>query len=302
VTGWLAQHGAALRGAVGRLAAAPLATLLNILVIGVALSLPAGLYLALGELQALSRQLSGDPQVSLFFSLDASDADVAAVQRRLRAHPHAHRVRLIPRAEAFEELKRNAGLTEVLDSLPQNPLPDALVVTVEDNRPDWLEALRTEASGWPKVEHVQLDSDWARRLDAALRVGRTLALLLAGLLACALVAVTFNTIRLQILTRREEIEVSGLIGATKPFIRRPFLYFGALQGLAGGLVAWLAVAAGVWILNRDLSALAALYASSWRLQGPSPQSAAALLAFSSSLGWVGAWLSVSRHLRSAGRG
>ena len=99
---------------------------------------------------------------------------------------------------------------------------------------------------------MQLDSDWARRLHAALRVGRTLTLLLAALLACALVAVTFNTIRLQILTRREEIEVSSLIGATKPFIRRPFLYFGAIQGLAGGLTAWLVVAAAVWILNRDL--------------------------------------------------
>jgi cell division transport system permease protein len=302
VTGWLAQHGSALRDAQRRLAAAPLATLLNIIVIGVALSLPAGLYLALGQLQALSRQLSGDPQITLFFALDASDADVSTVQQRLRAHPHVDRVRLIPRGEAFEELKRNAGLADVLDSLPQNPLPDALVVTVQGNRPDWLESLRTEAGAWPRIDHVQLDSDWARRLDAGLRVGRTLALLLAALLACALVAVTFNTIRLQILTRREEIEVSGLIGATKPFIRRPFLYFGALQGLAGGLVAWLAVAAGVWILNRDLSALAALYGSSWRLQGLPLRDAAALLAFSSGLGWLGAWLSVSRHLRSPARG
>lgn len=301
MTGWLSQHGSALRDAVRRLASAPLATLLNILVIGAALSLPAGLYLGLGQLQALSRQLSGDPQVSLFFALDASDADVAAVRQRLRAHPHVDRVRFIPKAEAFEELKRNAGLVEVLDSLPENPLPDALVVTVRGNHPDRLENLRTEASGWAKVEHVQLDSDWARRLDAALQLGRTLTLLLATLLACALVAVTFNTIRLQILTRREEIEVSSLIGATKPFIRRPFLYFGALQGLSGGLVAWLAVATGAWILNRDLSALSALYASSWRLQGLASRDVAALLAFSSGLGWIGAWLSVSRHLRNPAR-
>jgi cell division transport system permease protein len=106
---------------------------------------------------------------------------------------------------------------------------------------------------------------------------------------------------LQILTRPVEIEVSREIGATKPFIRRPFLYFGALQGLAGGLVAWLAVAAGVWVLNRDLSALAALYASSWRLQALGLRDAAALLAFASTLGWVGAWLSVSRHLRAPPR-
>jgi cell division transport system permease protein len=302
VTGWFAQHAAALRDAVRRLAAGPLPTLLNVVVIGVALSLPVGLYLALSQLQEVSRQLSGDPQVSLFLALDASSSEVAEVQRRLRAHPHVDRVRFIPRAEALAELKRSAGLADVLDSLPRNPLPDAFVATVEGNRPEWLESLREEASGWPKVEHAQLDSDWARRLHAALRVGRTLTFLLAALLACALVAVTFNTIRLQILTRREEIEVSGLIGATNPFIRRPFLYFGAIQGLAGGLTAWLVVAAAVWILNRDLAVLANLYASAWRLRALSATDAATLLAFAASLGWLGAWLSVSRHLRSPSRG
>jgi cell division transport system permease protein len=302
VTGWFAQHAAALRDAVRRLAASPLPTLLNVVVIGVALSLPVGLYLALSQLQEVSRQLSGDPQVSLFLALDASSAEVADVQRRLRAHPHVDRVRFIPRAEALAELKRSAGLADVLDSLPHNPLPDAFVATVEANRPEWLESLRAQAGGWPKVEHAQLDSDWARRLYAALRVGRTLTFLLAALLACALVAVTFNTIRLQILTRREEIEVSGLIGATKPFIRRPFLYFGAIQGLAGGLAAWLVAVAAVWILNRDLAVLAGLYASAWRLRALSATDAAMLLAFAASLGWLGAWLSVSRHLRSPSRG
>ena len=149
---------------------------------------------------------------------------------------------------------------------------------------------------------MQLDSDWARRLYAALQVGRTLTLLLAVLLALALIAVTFNTIRLQILTRREEIEVSGLIGATKPFIRRPFLYFGAIQGVAGGLTAWLVVTLAVWILNRDVAVLAALYASGWRLRTLSTLDASSLLALSMALGWVGAWLSVSRHLRDPVRG
>jgi len=299
VTGWLAQHGAALRDSFRRLTASPLATLLNVLVIGVALSLPLGLYLGLSQLQGLSRQLSGDPQLSIFLALDAASTDVAQVERRLRANPRVARLRFIPRAEALDDLKRNAGLSDVLDSLQRNPLPDAFVVTIEDNRPEWLESLRDEVAGWPKVAHVQLDSDWARRLHAALRVGRTLTLLLGALLACALVAVTFNTIRLQILTRREEIEVSSLIGATNPFIRRPFLYFGAIQGLAGGVTAWLVVVIAVWILNRDLAGLAALYASTWRLAPLPATDAASLLAFSAGLGWLGAWLSVSRHLRTS---
>lgn len=298
MTGWLTQHAAALRDSLRRLTASPLATLLNVLVIGVALSLPLGLYLALSQLQGLSRQLSGDPQVSIFLALDASSAEVTEVQRRLRAHPRVAQVRFIPRAEALDDLKRNAGLSDILDNLQRNPLPDAFVATVADNRPEWLESLREEAAGWAKVAHVQLDSEWARRLHAALRVGRTLTFLLGALLACALVAVTFNTIRLQILTRREEIEVSRLIGATNPFIRRPFLYFGAIQGVAGGVTAWLVVAIAVWILNRDLAGLAALYASTWRLGPLPPADAAALLAFSAGLGWLGAWLSVSRHLRT----
>ena len=302
MTGWLAQHGAALRDAAKRLVTSPLATLLNVVVIGAALSLPAGLYLVLSQLQELSRQLSGDPQVSLFLALDATSANVGDVEQRLRGFGHVDRVRFIPRADAFEELKRTAGLGEVLDTLPRNPLPDAFIATVEGNRPEWLESLRAEASGWPKVEHVQLDSDWARRLYAALQVGRTLTLLLAVLLGLALVAVTFNTIRLQILTRREEIEVSGLIGATKPFIRRPFLYFGAIQGVLGGLTAWLVVSVAVVVLNRDLATLAALYASGWQLRTLSAPDLGVLLAISAILGWMGAWLSVSRHLRDPVRG
>jgi cell division transport system permease protein len=187
-------------------------------------------------------------------------------------------------------------MSDVLDNLKQNPLPDAFVVTTRGNRPETLERLRDEAKGWPKVAHVQLDSEWARKLDAALRFGRAAVAVLGFLLAAALVAITFNTIRLQILTRRDEIEVSKLIGATNPFIRRPFLWFGALQGFAGGVLAWIIVSLAVYLLNRDLTVLAALYSVSFRLAGLNLPDAASLLAWSALLGWLGAWLSVTRHL------
>lgn len=184
----------------------------------------------------------------------------------------------------------------MLDNLGRNPLPDAFVVTARSNDPATLEALHDEAQTWPKVEHVQLDAAWARRLDAALNISRMLVTVLAVLLAIALVAVTFNTIRLQILTRHDEIEVSKLIGATNAFIRRPFLYFGALQGLAGGGAAWLIVALAVLVLNVQLADLAGLYGSMFRLEWPDLRYTAVLLGFSAALGWLGAWLSVSRHL------
>ncbi len=293
---WLLLHLDTLRESLARLARQPLASALNALVIGIALSLPAGFYLGLNNLQTFSRQLSSDPQVSIFLRLDATPTEVATVQQRLQSSPDIGRVEFISRNEALARLKRSAGLADVLVNLGRNPLPDAFVVSARSNDPATLEALRGQARKWPMVEHVQLDSEWARRLDAALNVGQILVSLLAALLAVALVAVTFNTIRLQILTRRDEIEVSKLIGATNPFIRRPFLYFGALQGLAGGIAAWVIVGSAILVLNIQLENLTTLYGSAFTLEWPDLRDTTFLLVFASALGWLGAWLSVSSHL------
>jgi cell division transport system permease protein len=293
---WLFAQLDTLRESFQRLLRRPFAAILNIMVIGIALSLPTGLYLALDNLQSLSRQLSGDPQLSVFLALDASAEDVRSIENRLQALPEVGKWEYMPRDAALEKLKRSAGLADVLADIGQNPLPDAFVVTAKKNAPSTLESLRDQIAGWPKVEHVQLDAEWARRLNAALAVGRVLAGLLAGLLSVALIAVTFNTIRLQILTRREEIEVAKLIGATHSFIRRPFLYQGTIQGLAGGMTAWAIVSLGVLVLNAELAELASLYGTVFRLESLTPVQASELLAFSSGLGWLGSWLSVSRHL------
>ena len=293
---WLLVHLDTLRESLARLVRQPVASALNVIVIGIALSLPAGFYLGLNNLQTFSRQLSSDPQVSIFMAIDAGAAEVAAVEQRLKSSPEISRVEFISRDQALARLKRSAGLSDVLANLGRNPLPDAFVVTARGNDPATLEALHDQARQWPKVEHVQVDAEWARRLDAALNVGRMLVILLAVLLAVALVAVTFNTIRLQILTRRDEIEVSKLIGATNPFIRRPFLYFGALQGLAGGFAAWVIVASAVLVLNIQLADLTGLYGTLFKLEWPDLGYSTTLLVFSAALGWLGAWLSVSRHL------
>ncbi len=293
---WLWHQLDSLATTLARFGRAPIVTLLNVGVIGIALALPLGLYVALDNLRGVVRTLASDPQLSVFLALDAGQGDAGKIEARLKRHAAVREVRFVPRDQALKELKASTGLADVVDSLPSNPLPDAFVVQPRDAAPEALERLRDEVSGWPKVTHVQLDAAWARRLEAGLKVARLAVWLLATLFAFALVAVTFNTIRLQILTRREEIEVSKLIGATDSFIRRPFLYFGALQGLAGGLAAWAIIWVSLQLLNNGLTDLSRLYATRIELRHLGWEDSTSLLLFSAGLGWFGAWLSVDQHL------
>jgi cell division transport system permease protein len=273
-----------------------LAVFFNILVIGIAISLPAGMYALLQNAQGAIAQFSSTPQISVFLNLDTKAEEIDRLHKQLTQHPDIARVEFVARAEALEKLKRNTGLDDVIGSLNQNPLPDALIVYPKQNEAESLNTLRSELAKLTKVEHAQLDSDWAYKLEALLKLGRFAVAILASLLSLALVTITFNTIRLQILTQREEIEVSRLIGATNNFIRRPFLYFGALQGLLGGITAWLIVATELQLLNRPLASLSQLYASQFALHPPTIGDSLSLLLFSVYLGWLGAWLSVAQHL------
>ncbi len=293
---WLTQHIRVLLFTLRRMRATPLSSLLNILVIGIALSLPAGLYVLLQNVQSLAEQAVGKPQISVFLSMNASQDDIARIGKQLRQHEAIGEIEFVPRDQALEQLKQTTGLADVVGGMAQNPLPDAYIVYPKKPGAQILEALRDELQKWPKIEHVQLNSAWAHKLEALLKFGRLAVLILAVLLSFALVAVTFNTIRLQILTQRDEIEVSALIGATHAFIRRPFLYFGLLQGLLGGAMAWLIIAVSLTLLNSSLAGLAQLYASSFTLHPPSASDSFTLLLFSAHLGWLGAWLSVAQHL------
>ncbi|MDT3737661.1 MAG: permease-like cell division protein FtsX [Denitratisoma sp.] len=294
--GWLLHHRQAAAQALRRLAATPLNTLLGALVLGIALALPAGGEMMLANFQRLAQRIAATPQISVFMALDAGKKDVAEVESLLRKHPQTQKVRLVPREETLRRLKESEGLGEVIESLPRNPFPDAFVVVPSDEAPDALEAMRAEFVKYPRVEHVQLDSAWVKKLDAFLRLTRLTVTLLAAVLGVALVAVTFNTIRLQILTQGAEIEVSRLLGATDAFIRRPFYYFGALQGLAGGLVAWGAVLVATLLLRGPVADLADLYGVEFALHIlPLPDSVL-LFGLAALLGWAGAWLSLSRHL------
>jgi cell division transport system permease protein len=292
----LIQNLGVMRTALHRLFASPISGCLNILVIGIALSLPAGMYVLLQNAQSLVAQFSGSPQISLFLTMDATADDALQLRKSLEKNTSITHIEFISRADALETLKTGSGLNDVIAGLQSNPLPDAYVVTPGFSDAKSLDKLRNELQTIPMVQLAQLDSAWAYKLEAILEFARTAVVILASLLSLALIAITFNTIRLQILTQRDEILVAKLIGATDAFIRRPFLYFGALQGLLGGITAWLIIAISLLLLQPPLATLSQLYASHFALQPLTPGDSLSLLLFSVYLGWLGAWLSVARHL------
>jgi cell division transport system permease protein len=293
---WLRQHRQAIAAALGKLAAQKSAAVLNALVIGIALSLPAGGYALLASLRSITLGAALEPQLSVFLRADAKRPEADALGARLKSDPRLGEVRFVSREQALKEVQATEGLAEVVAALGRNPLPDAFVLRPKVPDSAALEALAAEVRTMPAVAHVQVDSAWARRLGALAAIARLAIALLAALLAFGLVAITFNTIRLQILTQRAEIEISKLIGATDAFIRRPFFYLGALQGLAGGLVALAILGASLAALNVGVAELASSYGSTFRLVFLEPGDALAVVLFSAALGWFGAFLSVSKYL------
>lgn len=300
MTAWLHHHGRSLAATLRRLARSPGATALNVLAIGVALALPLGAWVVLANTERLAGHLAGDPQLAVFMALDAARADAARVEAAVANAPGVRRHRYVPKDEALAGLKQADGAREVAATLGTNPLPDAVIVELVPGDAPAAERLATELRALPKVALVQLDALWLQRLDALLGLGTVAVALLAGLLAVGMVAVTFNTVRLEIVTQQAEIEVSRLIGATTSYIRRPFVWQGTVTGLAGGLMALALVAGGVQLLNDEVGRLAATYGSGFRLALPRVADLIACLAFAGALGWAGAYLSVSRYLRTIG--
>jgi len=292
---WLSQHRAALASAFRRLWSTPLNSLLSLLVIGIALTLPGFGYVLLDNLRDIGRNASGVQQISLFMQLDAGKKDVGEIESRLRAA--GGKWRFVPKEEALKRMQRSEGMAEIVASLPRNPLPDAFIVEPGNTEPEALEIMRKEIAGWPKVAHVQLDSAWVKRFDAFLKLGRLALWMLAGIFAAGLVAVTFNTIRLQVMAQAAEIEVARMIGATDVFIRRPFYYYGALQGALGGLLAAGLVIGALYLLAGPVGDLAALYGATFGLRPPGALEVGGLAAAGAVLGWLGAQLSVSLSLR-----
>lgn len=292
---WLRHQKVALRSALTRLAGQPFTSLLTALAMGVAISLPAGLYLALDNLGRLAGGLPAQPEISLFIADDASAAQKTALAARLRQADIAQ-ARHVDKDTALAELSAAQDLADVTAGLPGNPLPDAWIVQPRDASRAALTRLADELGALPGVAETHLDSEWAERLGAALALGHMGVWLLAALFAIALVAISGNAIRAQVLARRDEIQVSRLIGATDRYIRRPFLYLGTFQGFFGGLASIGVLAGAGGLLQAPVARLAGLYGSTFHLAPLAPPEWAAVLGLPALFGWLGAWLSVSRAL------
>lgn len=294
---WLRAHWNAAHQALQRLAAAPLNTLLSILGIGIALALPAGGQLLLSHIAALSHGAASAPQLTIFMALQAERKATQDIVTRLQARPEVAKTELLAREDTLQRMQATDGLADVIAVLPNNPFPDAIAVIPADDSPAASESLAAVARQWPQVEHIQIDAAWARRLQALIRLARGGVLLLATLLGIGLITITFNTIRLQVLTRAAEVAVSRLLGATDAFISRPFLWYGALLGGAGGGLAWLIVAGATLWLRQPVAELAQLYGLDLMLALPSVTDSTLLLGLATLLGWLGAVLSMRQHLR-----
>jgi cell division transport system permease protein len=294
------RHLQALFGSLGRLARSPLATLLTLLVIALALALPAALKLFVTNAQLATGNFASAIDVSVFLKTDVPLAKAQQLAQNAQQRPDVASVTLIPADKGLEDFRTYSGFGEALAALKENPLPHVLHVRprAESGSTAALEALRRYFAAWPEVELVQVDSEWVMRFNAILDVLRRVLLIAAVLFGVGVLAVIGNTIRLEIQGRRAEIEVTKLVGGSNAFVRRPFLYTGVLYGLGGALLAWGILALVVLTLRDSVGTLAKLYGSHYALQGLASEDVGGLIGAGIVLGWLGAWISAARHLKS----
>lgn len=298
---WFRQHRYALRVALRRLATQPFSSLSNVFVISLTLAIPIITASVLTSAQPVVRHIPVSPEITLFLSTGADASATSALAHSLE-QDYADRiaaVRIVPRDTALEHLKSEPAWADALSVLTENPLPDAVVVTLRES-PDLARQASQLAQQWREldvVDSVQLDSDWVRRLEAILGFLRIGLGLLAFGVALVVLATVFNTVRMQALTQREEIAVARLVGATESFVRRPFLYLGALTGAISGLAAIGLAALALQPLNSALARLASTYGTHLTVSLPDGPSLGLALIVVAILAAVSARWSVTRTTR-----
>lgn len=297
---WLSRHAQTLMGSLGRIVQHPLATGMTMSVIALALALPLFLNLLLQNTRAATADWNQAFELSVYLTRKAGTDRAESIAKQLRARSDVIRVRVVSADEALVEFRESSGFGKALNLLDSNPLPNTLIVTpsLAASTSEGTQALKAQIAALPDVDTVQLDTEWVQRLNAILEVVRRVIWLTGALLALSVVLVVGNTIRLDILNRRAEIEVMKLVGATDGFTRRPFLYSGVWYGLGGGVIAVIVVAIASTLLAAPIAHLVALYGSQFHLEGLRFGAVASILGLSVALGWLGSWIAATRHIRA----
>lgn len=296
---WLIHHAQALRLVLSRFKKNKLSTLLICLSIGVTLALPTVAYIILDNLNGLVKSVKSESQMSVFLTDKHDKPLVSSIEKTLKQNPAIQHVTFTSKQDALEQLTAIDVNKSLLDSLDGNPLPDAFFVEPKLLDVASIDALKTEISKMNGVETVLVDGTWIKRLNALLLLGKKILIILAGLLGFALIAVIGNTIRMQILTQSAEIELSQLIGATKSFIRRPFLYVGGLYGLGGGALALIITWVMIAFFNQTIKVIATSYQADFNLHFLSFAEVAIILLISTALGWLSAYFSLSNSAKKS---
>jgi cell division transport system permease protein len=300
ISAYFERHAQTFVGSLGRLAQHPIAAFMTMAVIAVALALPLFLSLLLQNTRVATGNLNEAFDLSVYMDKKAGAARVQAVAKQLRLKADVTAVKVITADEALAEFRKDSGFGKALDALTDNPLPDTLIVTpsLMASTPEGTEHLRVAIAAIPDVQSVQIDTEWIKRLHAILDILRQVVLITGGLLAMGIVLIVGNTIRLDILNRRAEIEVMKLVGASDGFARRPFLYSGVWYGLGGGILALILVGAAAQLLAAPIEQLARLYGSAFRLGGLGVSVGAGVLGLAVALAWLGSWLVARQHIRA----
>ncbi len=295
---WLSRHLSTSIGSLGRLAQHPFASLMIVLVIAVTLALPAAINLLVKNAQSVSGSWDNALDFSVYLHNDVSVSEAEGLARLIAQRADVEHVKLITAADALTEFKEQSGFGAALDQLDHNPLPHTLVVRPgPGNNAASMVLLQEEIGNLPETDLVQIDTEWVQRFQAILDIVRQAIVIGAALLGVAIIVIIGNTIRLDIESRRDEIEVTKLIGASNAFVRRPFLWTGFWYGLLGGSLALLLVQYGFFLLKDPVARLAGLYQSNVSMASLGLVESAAIIGTGVFLGLFGSWFTAARHMQ-----
>ena len=301
IRAWVRRHSYSFFSSLGVLLKHKVGTLMTVLVLGIAMFLPLGLYVTLENLDKLNLRQDEWSAVTVFFKPGTTQDEVRRVADDLEKRMQPEAVKIISPEEGMVDFREASGFGESLEMLEENPLPWVMQVSPQPGSTEQVEKSVEELTAFLQsvnsVEVTQFDYKWLQRLGRMMELGEAVVTVLILLFGLAVVVVVANTIRLDVASHAEEIEILALVGAGNAFVRQPFLYSGLWYGLIGAFVAVVLLALAMLYLGRPLGLLLETYGSVFDLRGLGAYNTLWVLLGGGLLGWLGAWISVQRYLR-----